>query len=136
MDKTRKAIPIVLSVIIVILAAVVVALLIFMKNQPVETRGIPPLIEIAEMEALKNPRRRIEYFAGRFAAKEACFKALGIGIFNTVLDQVEVLADETGRPYLRVSETVRSAYIGEYASCSVSISHDGSYAVAVVLLEK
>jgi len=47
MDKTRKAIPIVLSVIIVILAAVVVALLIFMKNQPVETRGIPPLIEIA-----------------------------------------------------------------------------------------
>lgn len=50
MDKTRKAIPIVLSVIIVILAAVVVALLIFMKNQPVETRGIPPLIEIAEME--------------------------------------------------------------------------------------
>ncbi len=92
--------------------------------------------EIAEMEALKNPRRRIEYFAGRFAAKEAFFKALGIGIFNTVLDQVEVLADETGRPYLRVSETVRSAYIGEYASCSVSISHDGSYAVAVVLLEK
>ncbi|HNW45788.1 MAG TPA: holo-ACP synthase [Thermotogota bacterium] len=92
--------------------------------------------EIAEMEALKNPRRRIEYFAGRFAAKEAFFKALGIGIFNTVLDQVEVLADETGRPYLRVSEAVRSAYIGEYASCSVSISHDGSYAVAVVLLEK
>ena len=39
MQKTRKMLPIVLSVIIVILAAVVVALLIFMKNQPVETRG-------------------------------------------------------------------------------------------------
>ncbi len=50
MEKTRKTIPIVLSVIIFILAAVVVALLIFMKNQPVETRGIPPLIEIAALE--------------------------------------------------------------------------------------
>jgi nitrite reductase (cytochrome c-552) len=50
MEKTRKAIPIILTVIIVILAAVVVALLIFMKNQPVETRGIPALVEIAAME--------------------------------------------------------------------------------------
>lgn len=50
MEKTRKTIPIVLSVIIVILAAVVVALLIFMKNQPVETRGIPPMVEVAVME--------------------------------------------------------------------------------------
>jgi nitrite reductase (cytochrome c-552) len=50
MEKSHKAIPVVLAVIIVILAAVVVALLIFMKNQPVETRGIPPLIEIAAME--------------------------------------------------------------------------------------
>ncbi len=50
MERFRKATPIVLTVIILILAAVVVALLIFMKNQPVETRGIPPLIEIAAME--------------------------------------------------------------------------------------
>lgn len=45
-----KMIPIVLSVIIIILAAAVVLLLIFMYNQPVETRGVPALIEIAAME--------------------------------------------------------------------------------------
>ncbi|MFA5835479.1 MAG: ammonia-forming cytochrome c nitrite reductase subunit c552 [Bellilinea sp.] len=45
-----KITPIVLSVIIVILAAAVVLLLIFMKNQPIETRGVPALIEIAAME--------------------------------------------------------------------------------------
>ncbi len=50
MEKYRKATPIVLAIIIFILAAVVVALLIFMKNQPLEARGIPPLIEIAAME--------------------------------------------------------------------------------------
>ena len=92
--------------------------------------------EIAEMEALRNPRRKMEYFAGRFAAKEAFFKALGIGIFNAYLDQVEVLADESGKPFLKVSDSVKRAYMSAYGEFSVSISHDGSYAVAVVLLEK
>ncbi|MEW6181085.1 MAG: ammonia-forming cytochrome c nitrite reductase subunit c552 [Chloroflexota bacterium] len=50
MFKNPKTIPIVLSVIIVILAATLVALLIFMKNQPLQTRGVPNLIEIAAME--------------------------------------------------------------------------------------
>ena len=45
-----KLLPIALSVIIVILAAAVVLLLIFMKNQPIETRGVPALVEIAAME--------------------------------------------------------------------------------------
>lgn len=49
MNRT-KILPIALSVIIVILAAAVVLLLIFMKNQPVETRGVPALVEIAAME--------------------------------------------------------------------------------------
>lgn len=50
MFKNPKTIPIVLSVIIVILAGTLVALLIFMKNQPLQTRGVPNLIEIAAME--------------------------------------------------------------------------------------
>ena len=45
-----KILPITLSVIIVILAAAVVLLLIFMKNQPLETRGVPALVQIAAME--------------------------------------------------------------------------------------
>ena len=45
-----KILPIALSVIIVILAAAVVLLLIFMKNQPLETRGVPALVQIAAME--------------------------------------------------------------------------------------
>src|SRR5574340_1286061 len=48
--KRQKALPIVLSVIIIVLAAAVVLLLVFMKNQPVETRGVPPIVEIAAME--------------------------------------------------------------------------------------
>jgi len=46
----KKIIPIALSVIIVILAAAIVLILIFMKNQPLETRGVPALVTIAAME--------------------------------------------------------------------------------------
>ncbi len=49
MNRTRL-IPIVLGVIIFVLAAAVILLLIFMKNQPIETRGVPALVEIAAME--------------------------------------------------------------------------------------
>ncbi|MEW6651472.1 MAG: ammonia-forming cytochrome c nitrite reductase subunit c552, partial [Chloroflexota bacterium] len=50
MFKNPKTIPIALSVIIIILAGTIVALLIFMKNQPMQTRGVPNLVEIAAMQ--------------------------------------------------------------------------------------
>jgi len=50
MMKKFTPLQIIVSAIILILAAVIVALLIFMKNQPAQTRGIPPLIEINPLE--------------------------------------------------------------------------------------
>lgn len=47
----RNWLPVALSAVIVVLAGVIVALLIFLKNQPPQTRGVPPMIEIAAMEA-------------------------------------------------------------------------------------
>ena len=63
-----------------------------------------------------------ESYAGIFAAKEAYFKALGTGIKFPLTD-VEVLHDNNGKPYL--SKIDRS---------DLSISHDGEYAVATVIL--
>ena len=40
----------ILTGIIVVLAVAIVGILIFMKNQPPETRGIKPLVVIEEME--------------------------------------------------------------------------------------
>lgn len=52
MNTIRKPwfIPAVLGAIIIILAIVVVALLIFMKNQPLQKRGVAPLVEVKAME--------------------------------------------------------------------------------------
>lgn len=63
-----------------------------------------------------------ESFAGIFAAKEALLKAKGSGI-NSRLCEYEVLHDEHGKPYFNGVE-----------NCDVSVSHDGDYAVASVIL--
>lgn len=71
--------------------------------------------------------RRIEFVAGRFAAKEAYAKALGTGIARGLSwRHIEVLPDETGRPVLSAPQPYR---------VHVSISHSQAYAIAQVILE-
>jgi holo-[acyl-carrier protein] synthase len=75
--------------------------------------------------------------AARFAAKEACLKALGTGWAGGVsFRQVEVQRDAAGRPSLRLhgraAET--AAELG-VTSTHLSLSHQPSVAVAVVVLE-
>lgn len=72
----------------------------------------------AELEYCKSDSN----FAGIFAAKEAYLKALGTGI-DRRLNTVEILHNEKGKPY-----------INSVQNSDVSISHDGDYAVATVIL--
>ncbi|PLX84796.1 MAG: holo-[acyl-carrier-protein] synthase [Desulfuromonas sp.] len=77
------------------------------------------------------------HFAARFAAKEACLKAFGLGLRAGLswLD-MEVVPDALGRPDLvlsgRAAELARERGIGRV---HLSYSHDGDYAVATVVLE-
>lgn len=83
--------------------------------------------EILIFEKL-NGRRKVEYFAGRFAAKEAFSKANGTGIGKhlSFLD-IEIISDDKGKPVISrpFSEGVH-----------LSISHSRDYAVAQVVIEE
>lgn len=75
--------------------------------------------------------------AGRFAAKEACLKALGTGWASGIgFQQVEVRggAPDPPRLVLNGPAAARAASLG-VLSLHVSITHDGPVAVAVVVLE-
>lgn len=48
--KKSWLLPAILTGIIVVLAITMVALLIFMKNQPMQKRGVPPMVEVKAME--------------------------------------------------------------------------------------
>lgn len=77
--------------------------------------------EEAEYQQKRIDSRRREYIGGRFAAKEAIFKASGI---QDVLS-LSVLTGESGKPYVK-----------DHPEIDVSISHDGSYAVAAAIVKE
>ena len=92
----------------------------------------------AELEACSEVKNSIEHLAGKFAAKEAFMKALGAGIRQEVwFTQIEVLNDESGRPYINVSgEAGKQLEASGAKRVHVSISHSGGMAVALVILER
>ncbi len=79
------------------------------------------------------------HFAGRFAAKEACMKALGWGLSVTGIDhmllEIEIVQQSSGQPLLFLSGWALK--IGQKKSIhqyTVSISHSGHAAIATVIL--
>jgi len=79
----------------------------------------------------------VEYLAGRFAVKEATFKALGHqahGVFD--LRAIESLDDEDGAPYVVASKGIAPVLARAGASeVLVSISNEGDYVVAFALAQ-
>ncbi|MYL73032.1 holo-ACP synthase [Halobacillus litoralis] len=77
-----------------------------------------------------NEKRKVEYLAGRFAAKEAFAKATGTGIGKLGFHDVEILSNETtGAPVMRAK-----GY--DCYQVWVSISHSSEHAIAQVVLEE
>lgn len=88
-----------------------------------------------EIEYFKSKNLKTQTIAGNFTAKEAISKALGTGIRNFKLSDIEVLRDELGCPYVNVynnlENIIRDKNIKEI---KVSISHSRDYAVSNAIL--
>ena len=89
-----------------------------------------------EIEYLKSRNFRPEYLAGRFAAKEAISKALGTGIFQFSMREIEIDRNANGKPVviLRGKAKQIAQKFGEY-KIHISISHSRENAVAYAVLE-
>jgi holo-[acyl-carrier protein] synthase len=88
-----------------------------------------------EIRYCQNRRQATQHFAGRWAAKEAVLKALGIGSRRGVVwRDIEVHKGPGGRPALAirgsVKELVQKLGIAEFF---VSISHCRTHATAYVI---
>lgn len=83
--------------------------------------------ERAAYDGLQTQRRKIEYVAGRFAAKEAFSKAAGTGIGQLSFQHIEVLNLPSGAPVVKTK-----GFSDEH--CFVSISHTEHYATAQVII--
>ena len=88
-----------------------------------------------------NRNRRIESYAKRFAAKEACSKALGTGFRSGVYwRDIEVVNEKTGKPVLKLTGGAYKRleklipYNSSY-NISLSITDDYPWAQANVIIE-
>ncbi len=73
-------------------------------------------------------------YAGFWAAKEAASKAIGVGIGKecSFMD-IKITKSPLGQPQLKYKKHIRKKF--NIKTSSLSITHDGGFAIAVVVLQ-
>jgi len=85
----------------------------------------------SEIELVKNYKTA----SGFWAVKEATSKALGVGIGSQCsFKDMVITKTNKGAPVLNLSAKITKNF--NIKDSSVSITHDGDYAIAVVVIEK
>ena len=89
-----------------------------------------------ELENIKKRGNRAETYAGVFSAKEAISKAIGTGVREFSLTNLEILNDDLGKPYVVVSEKLDKIIKSkkEDYQIEISISHSKKYAIAMAII--
>jgi holo-[acyl-carrier protein] synthase len=84
----------------------------------------------------KKKINKFQSYAGRFAAKEALLKSLGLGLKGANWKEIEVRNDKLGQPIIDISGKLKNIASAKGVSkYFVSISHTREYAIAQVILE-
>ncbi len=96
------------------------------------------IFTVREIDYCESKKYSAQNFAARFAAKEACFKAIGTGWRDGfAFKEIEVVNDELGKPELvfhgEVKKFVENSKI---INSNVSLSHIKEFVTAIVILEK
>ena len=94
-------------------------------------KALQKFLSSNEIQLIKNNKTA----AGFWAVKEACSKALGVGIGSTCsFHDIIISKTPKGAPLI----TLNKRLINEFniTDTSVSITHDGDYAIAVVAIQK
>ena len=80
--------------------------------------------------------KRPSFFAGSFAVKESVSKAFGTGIRGFRLNEIEVLRDDMGKPYVELQGRAKELAVAlGIDSIFVSISDTKQLAAAVAVAE-
>jgi len=90
-----------------------------------------------ELSYCSAKKKSAQHYALRFAAKEAFFKASGLGLRDGMIwRDVEVVNNDLGKPDLHLYGRAAEIFseLGLH-KVHTALSHDGAYAVAMVVLE-
>ena len=89
-----------------------------------------------EIENIVKRGNRTETYAGIFSAKEAISKAIGTGVREFALTDLEILNDDLGKPYVIVSDKLKKIIQRkkENYQIEIAISHSKKYATAMAII--
>ncbi|MBI4431492.1 MAG: holo-ACP synthase [Candidatus Omnitrophica bacterium] len=89
-----------------------------------------------EIAYCMGKRNRAEHFAARYAAKTACFKALGRPADSALFRQIEVVRKPSGQPCLKIDQELLGETAWKDAQCNLSLAHERDGAIAFVLFSR
>ena len=93
-----------------------------------------------ELKFSKKISNKTNYYAKRFAAKEALAKAIGTGFRNNLnFKDIEILNDKIGKPYYVISKKINNILSKKFKvnkyDLYLSISDEKEYAIAFTILQ-
>ncbi len=100
------------------------------ENRFQEERFLKRFLHIDELkiyEKFNAYKRKLDFVAGRIAAKEAYLKAIGTGIGALSFNDICILNNELGKPYFTYPKI-------DEINIMLSISHGENFAIAQVVL--
>ena len=95
-------------------------------------------LEISNSKKIKD---KTNFFAKRFAAKEAFIKSIGTGIRKGInFKDIYVINDKSGKPNLKFSNKVKNIMIKKFKTKTfnlfISLSDEKNYSIAFVIIQK
>jgi len=79
---------------------------------------------------------KYQSYAGKFAAKEAFLKALGLGLRGVNWKDIEILNNKLGQPVIKLTGKLKEiTFEKDIDRYFLTISHTKEYAIAQVILE-
>ena len=88
------------------------------------------IFNIEEIKYIEKCNHNTATIAGLYASKEAFLKAIKKGIHNYPLKDIEISHDNNNAPFIILHNQLAVDF--QLKNISLSISHDGDYAIAIV----
>ena len=111
-------------------------------KQSIKKKGfIEKIFSKKEIVYSQKTSNKVNFFAKRFAAKEAFSKALGTGFRGGIsFKKIEILNDKMGKPYYYNSNNIKRIIYNRFKLKSydlfLSISDETDYSVAFTVIQK
>ena len=111
------------------------------KNSIKNKRFVSRIFTTNEIKKSQKLNNKINYFAKRFAAKEAFVKALGEGFRQNIsFNDIDITNDKKGKPIINISNNIKKLIKKKFKlnkfRIFLSLSDEKKYSIAYVIINK